>query len=172
MPLPSSCASSVAAESEMGMVWSREGGSAPTRVTDQPTHSPAGALSNGPSAPATPVLSPGNYTTWRDAPFAPLQHLPQPAIAGGTTQSGEGAEEFILQVLVLNAVALLGLGGEGQRGPEEDSLSLPAGKGRLQGGRRLCGGCIKGTRKHKHWQMTSIFDDLAMRLPLSGRQGA
>jgi hypothetical protein len=68
VPLPSSYASSVAAESEMGMVCSQEGGSAPTRVTDQPTHSPAGALSNGPSAPATPVLSPGIYTTWRDAP--------------------------------------------------------------------------------------------------------
>ena len=68
VPLPSSCASSVAAESEMGMVWSQEGGSAPTRVTDQPTHSPAGALRRRPSAPATPVLSPGIYTTWRDAP--------------------------------------------------------------------------------------------------------
>jgi hypothetical protein len=68
VPLPSSYASSVAAESEMGMVCSQEGGSAPTRVTDQPTHSPAGALSKGPSAPATPVLNPGIYTTWRDAP--------------------------------------------------------------------------------------------------------
>jgi len=71
VPLSSSCVSSVAAESEMGMVWSREGGTAPTRVRDQPTHSPAGALSNGPSAPATPVLSPGNYTTARDAPLSP-----------------------------------------------------------------------------------------------------
>lgn len=67
MPLPSSCAIPVAAESEIGMVWSGERGSAPTRVTDQPTHSPAEALSNGPSAPATPVLSSGIYTAWRDA---------------------------------------------------------------------------------------------------------
>ena len=69
MPLPISYINSVAAESEMGMVWSREGGNAPTRVTDRPTHSPAMALCNGPSAPATPVLSPGFYTTWRDAPI-------------------------------------------------------------------------------------------------------
>ena len=50
------------------MVWPQEGGSTQARVTDHPTHSPAGILSNRPSAPATPVLTPAIYTTRQDAP--------------------------------------------------------------------------------------------------------
>jgi len=61
--MPMNCESwsitnTVAAESEMGMVWSQEGGSAATRVTDQPTHSPTGVLSNGPSAPREAAADP------------------------------------------------------------------------------------------------------------------
>jgi hypothetical protein len=44
----------------MGVVWSQEGGRAPTRVTDQPTHSPARALRSRPS-----VLTPLGGTPLR-----------------------------------------------------------------------------------------------------------
>ena len=55
-------------------------------------------------------------------------------MTGGTTQCGEGAKEFILQVLVLGAVALQGLDGAGQRELGQDGLSLPVGLGGKQVG--------------------------------------
>ena len=93
----------------MGMVWSREGGSAPTRVTDRPTHSPAGSLGNAPSAPATPVLSPGIYTTWRDAPSGDQSGIDNRALlqghAVGLEMGFDHLKNLLAEIVLLQQMA-------------------------------------------------------------------
>ncbi len=50
------------------MLCSQVGGSAPTTVTDRPTHTPRNGSEEKTAAPAWPVLLHGIYTTLWDAP--------------------------------------------------------------------------------------------------------